>query len=140
MKRTVVLSALVAVVALECLWAVVAHRGEAELRDLLESGEPRERVEALFVLTNRGIPEVPDRDFVGGLLGADDAFVQEWTMTTNFARFDEPRPQQAYLASLGRTPHAFRCQFLLRHRVGLRRNITLAALARFLARMPDDER
>ena len=60
-------------------------------------------------------------------------------MTTNFARFDASLEQQAYIATLGRIPHAFRCQFLLNHRVGRRRNITLAGLEKFLERMPDDE-
>ena len=133
-----VLSLLVVALLGECIWGVFAHRDVDELQETLESGSSRERVEALFVLTNRGEPQIPDAGSVRQLLASDDTLLTEWMMTTNFARFGIPRPLSAYINALGRTPHAFRCRFLLNYRVGRRRNITMSGLKRFLEHIHDD--
>ena len=123
---------LFAILAGEWLVAFALHRPDAELRRMLESGSPRDRVYTLFVLTNRDTPEAPDRDAVKQLLATHDPLVCEWTMTTNFARFGPPIAQEAYAAARSGTPTGFRCQFLLNYRAVAGPSMTLADLRRFL--------
>ena len=129
---------LAAVIAAECMVAWIRHDTTEELRALRDSGSPREKVYALFVLTNRDQPEVPDGRAIGRSLRADDPLVREWMMTPNFARH-APRDIYAhYLASLPESPEALRCRFLLTHGIGQGRAMGLADLRQFLAATRDD--
>jgi hypothetical protein len=121
-----------AVVALECVTAGRWHQSSDALRRTLDTGTPRQRVYALFVLTNRDTPQTFDRDSTRRLLKSDAALVREWTMTANFTRPGPPLAQEAYNMSLGTAPHGIPCRFLLDYRPVVGSPMTLADLRRFL--------
>ena len=123
---------LLAVVVVECLWAAAAHRTDDELQRTLQSGTPQEKVGALYVLTNRDVPQRFDEAALWELLSSDNILIREWTMTTNFARLARPRAQRDYVEARRGSREAIRCAFLLRYRVGLGRTITMADLQQFL--------
>ena len=108
------------------------HRTDDELHRTLQHGTPREKVGALYVLTNRDVPQRFDEVSVWHLLSSDDVLVREWTMTANFARLTPPRTQRDYVEARRGSLEAIRSAFLLRYRPGLGRNITLADLQQFL--------
>ena len=123
---------LLAILAGECLMAVILHRSDAELRTLLDEGAGQQQVQALCVLTNRGVPHAMDRATLRKLVFSENELVQEWTMTTNFVRLVPPGALERYANSLGNSADTFRRRFLFTYRLGQRRSMTLAALARFL--------
>jgi hypothetical protein len=129
---------LAAVIAAECLVAWIRHDTTEELRALRESGSPREKVRALFVLTNRDQPEVPDGQAIARSLRSDDPLVREWMMTPNFARHAPRDIYARYLASLSESAEALRCRFLLMHGIGQGRAMGLTDLRQFLAATRDD--
>lgn len=124
---------LLVVVVVEALAATAMHRDDEDLRAELEAGTPERKVAALFVLTNRGVRGDLDESLTQRLLASEDELVREWTMTANFVRQPiPPRLQNAYIASLGGSAEAERCEFMIRYRPGMGHYITLAALRTFL--------
>lgn len=129
---------LLAVIGLQCAIAGLWHQSNDALRHTLESGTPRQKVYALFVLANRDTPLAFDREAIRSLLKSEDALVREWTMTANFARLAPPRAQEAHIMSLGGSPEGVRCRFLLDYRPVVGSPMSLADLRRFLDASQDD--
>jgi hypothetical protein len=131
---------LLAIVCAECVLAAALHRTEEELQRDLRTGTPRQKVYALFVLTNRDVPESLDAERVGELVNSPEVLVREWTMTANFVRMGSTRPQAARLVLLGGSPEGVRCRFLLDNRdfqAGVTRRMALSDLRRFLGATMD---
>jgi hypothetical protein len=125
-------AALLVIIVLETALAALRHQSDAALRDTLDNGSPRERAEALFILTNRDTPPPVDREFIQRLLKSDVPLVREWTMTANFTRLAPPQAQEAHIMSLGDSPEGVRCRFLLDYRPVVGTTMSLADLRRFL--------
>jgi len=123
---------LLAILIGELLAARINHRAQPELQALLDSGPSRQRAYALFVLTNRGPVQPPDRETIRKLLQSDEVLLREWTMTANFTRFAPPLVQESHIGSLGGSGEAVRCRFWLYYRPAGGSLITLADLKRFL--------
>jgi hypothetical protein len=123
---------LLAVIGLQCAIAGLWHQSNDALRHTLESGAPRQRVYALFVLTNRDTPRELDRESVRRLVKSEDPLVREWTMTANFTRLSPPLAQEAHIMSLRGSPEAVRCQFFLNYRPVVGAPLALGDLRRFL--------
>ncbi len=128
---------LLVVIAVEGLAALLLHRSDEQLGGMLESGTPKQKVYALYVLTNRDLPQGIDEAFTRSLLDCDEVLIREWTMTTNYTRLGQPRAQQAYIRSLGGSPEAYRCRFWKYYRVGLRHSMVLSEVARFIEAISD---
>jgi hypothetical protein len=121
---------LLIVLAVEVLAAVILHRSDDAIRISLED---EAQVDDLFLLSNRGVPEGIDEDFVQRLLSSSNDPVREWIMTTNFSRFADPRSLNTFIQSLDDPVFAFRCKFLLTHQIGRRHDLTLSGLSRYLS-------
>ena len=128
---------LLAIVCAECVLAAALHRTAEELQSDLRTGTPRQKVYALFVLTNRGVPRDVGAESVRRRVNSDDGLVREWTMTTNFTRLGPTRAQETRLVVLGASPEGVRCRFLLKHREGQIQWMTLSDLRRFLGATMD---
>jgi hypothetical protein len=128
---------LLAIIGVECLAAWINHRSDGELHRILDNGAPKQKVHALFVLTNRDTPQLLDQQSVRRILKSDDALLREWTMTANFTRQGPSLAQEAHIMSLGRSPAAIRCQFFLNYRPAVGSSPTLSDLRRFLDALGD---
>jgi hypothetical protein len=123
---------LILVLIAEVALSLLCHRSEEDLRTLLKEGESLEQVEALFVLSNRDIPDKKDKAAIQRLLSSTNPLIREWIMTSNFERFGFSRLKKAFVNSLGESEDAYRCRFLLTHQIGKRHAIKLSELPRFL--------
>lgn len=129
---------LVAVIACEGLYYVATRTTKDVLAERLERGTPEERVHALFVLSNRGRPEMLDRESLERLLSDPDVALREWTMTSNYIRQGDVDLQEGYINALVSEPERTRCRFFLDHRVGVAEWMTIEDLERFLEAARDD--
>ena len=101
---------LLLVLLVEVALAFARHRSDEELERLWERGDPRERLAALHVLTNRGEPH-PSRfgqDFVRRLL-AEEPPIFEAAFANEICKFEPPAIQNEVitdipLESAGSTP------------------------------------
>ena len=117
---------------LECALAASRHRTDHQVRRDLESGTPAEKVCALYLLTNRDLPQAAEPQFVRSLLASEETLIREWTMTSNFTRLGRPTAQRQYLNAIGESPEGIRCRFLFSHGIGKTPWITLPEVAAFL--------
>lgn len=113
---------LVAVLVVECLSALARHRTQAELEAAWEGGTPRERLEALHVLTNRDEPPPTrfGRAFVQGLLQDESPPVLEAVFTNEICKFEPPALQNDVIRDipLERIDLLWRSFVLQKHKVG----------------------
>lgn len=109
-----------ALVLAECgAWAVL-HRSDAELESVAAEGDPRARVAALHILTNRGEP-APERfneAFVVTLLEDESELLRDYAFTTDVAKHAGPWAQYRELKRLSESPadSAFWRGFILHRR------------------------
>ncbi|MBU0640730.1 MAG: hypothetical protein KKB50_17845 [Planctomycetes bacterium] len=140
LRRYALHGALLAALVCECLAALAGHVSEAELRRRLESGTEAQRAAALYVLANRDIPPRLDDEDIRRFMRSDEVRVREIVMTTNLMRYGSEAVRRDYVAALGETEEAWRCRFLLDHRVGpTGKRLTRQELARFLAALAEDK-
>ena len=123
--------ALVATLAVELVVWQVRHRSAEELWRDFQTGASGERVEALFVLTNRDQPHGFDQRFVQELLRSEPVSVRELAMTHNLTRHSGKKAQESYLESSRPSPDEIvRCRFFLRFE---ERQFRRGALRRYFA-------
>jgi len=123
---------LLLVLLVEIAAGIALRSSDEEIERAAREGSPEERVKALFIRMNRGVPPPVTREELDRILAEEPPLVREWTMASNFSRFGHYYRLVAYTRSVSGTAHAGRCRFLLDHRVGVCRWIRLAELRAFL--------
>lgn len=131
---------LAALIAAEAILATLSYRPVEKLRSVLETGTPGERVEALFILTNRGGDLPGEMTDATALLASPEPLLREWTMTSNFTRLSSPDAQTAYLASRPDDSETRCMRFLLSYRVGTADWMTLDEAREYMDRCLDPPR
>jgi len=129
----------VAVLILEVIWAVLQHRSEETLEELLAQGSWQEQVEALALLTNRGDPEPLEPELLASIVRSDNPLLHEWTRTTNFRRFDAAFLEISASEQFPDGGSEYRSRFFDRFRLVKYGSITLSDLREFLASLKEDE-
>lgn len=109
------LLALAALLVVEAAAWRLGHRSEDDLRSALELGRPRQQVEALHILAQRGRPRGIDQRLVRDVLASDRVLLREFSMTGSLTRIAGRRAQRDYLRSPAIDPaERTRCRFFLR--------------------------
>ena len=110
-----ILLALIATLAVELVVWRSRHRSSDELWRNYQTGTSSERVEALFVLTNRDQPQGFDQRFVEELLRSEQVALRELAMTHSLTRHSGTKAQEDYLeSSRPSRDEVIRCRFFLR--------------------------
>lgn len=128
---------LAAVIVAEFAAARLAHKTDADIDALIQSGDAREKAYALHVKSNRGEPRFTRRDVLP-MLRADERLVRELMMTTNMMRFRIERIRRREIARWEDRIARDRANFLLDHRIRKVSAMTLAELEAFLDTTADD--
>lgn len=122
---------LAAVIVAEFAAARLAHKTDADIDALIESGDARQVVYALHVKASRGEPRFARRDVLP-MLRSDEPLARELMMTANMMRFRSERIRRREIARWEDRAARDRARFLLDHRIRKVSAMTLAELEAFL--------
>lgn len=122
---------LLIVLALQVASARRAHKTDADIDVMVESGDPQERVYGLHLKASRGVPRFTRNDVVP-MLRSDEPLVRELMMTSNMMRFRNVRVRMNEMQSWSDAAMLLRSEFLLNYRIGNFASVTYDELQAFL--------